>query len=730
MKANRSTPEAIRLFLDGSIALAQIERNGVRVDTDYLEEAIGTINKRIKKIEKRLEKDKLHKMWRRRFGSRMKYSGRHQLVTVLKEAGLYKSKERTSTLKSKANKAVLEKIDHPFVRRYLRMESLKKTKATYLLGIKREMVYNKKRRGWYVHPSYNLHTVITFRSSCNSPNFQNNPVRNPELAELVRRCYIPPKGWHFVEIDFSAIEVRIAYLYHKDPNMLRYLTDKKTDMHRDMASECYMIPQEKIGKVVRYCNPVESPIWMWDMSFKPLGEIKVGDEVMGWERRVVTNTGKRGSEKVRKRMTKSIVTNIIRRKAKVYKVTLESGKVIRCTKDHRWLNGNMQFRGHDVFVKPKKGVTLAKIVDVVEKCPEDLQREAGWLAGMMDGEGTWPKIAQCPNHNPHTYKKLFTTADKLGFKNSVCGKNGGSGAGVYLDSKIDCAVKFLNWCKPVKKKRIRKNVLNRSSFIKKDKVVKVEYDSTEDVIGLTTTTGNYVAWGYASKNCGKNMFVFPQFYGSYYPDCAKHLWEAIDHLKLKVGKEGEGKSIKDHLAKKGIKKLGKCNPEHSPKRGTFEHHIKRVEEKFWNKTFPVFKNWRNKWFDAYLNSGSLSMKTGFAATGYYARNDVINYPVQGVAFHCLLWCLIQLQKWIKKKKLKSKIVGEIHDSIPICIPPKEMDLVLNKAVKIMTKDLPKHWKWITIPLEVEVEVAPIDKSWYDKKPWEADKNGHWSPAKT
>jgi DNA polymerase III subunit alpha len=38
-----------------------------------------------------------------------------------------------------------------------------------------------------------------------------------------------------------------------------------------------------ITQDAHYCNPPEAPIWMGDLSFKPLGEIKVGDEVMGWE---------------------------------------------------------------------------------------------------------------------------------------------------------------------------------------------------------------------------------------------------------------------------------------------------------------------------------------------------------------------------------------------------------------------------------------------------------------
>lgn len=68
----------------------------------------------------------------------------------------------------------------------------------------------------------------------------------------------------------------------------------------------------------------------------------------------------------------------------------------------------------------------------------------------------------------------------------------------YVTPKIG---RILAWCKPAKGAKLARS-LYRSRFSTPDEIVSIEPDGEGEVIGLTTTTGNYVAWGYASKNCG------------------------------------------------------------------------------------------------------------------------------------------------------------------------------------------------------------------------------------
>lgn len=224
------------------------------------------------------------------------------------------------------------------------------------------------------------------------------------------------------------------------------------------------------------------------------------------------------------------------------------------------------------------------------------------------------------------------------------------------------------------------------------------------------------------RYCGKNMFVFPEFYGSYFMECGLNLWQAIHKSNLTTV---DGTPVLDCLRKKGITELGdyesdwnrteKGTGKISTKAGTFLEHIRQVEDDFWNRRFQVYGQWRKSWFKKYQRNGYIKTHTGFVLHGPMRRNEVINYPVQGAAFHCLLWSLIRIQKELEKRGMRSLIIGQIHDSIVADVPSHELDQYLAIAKYVMTVLLPKKWKWIIVNLSVEAEVAPAGQSWFKKK---------------
>ena len=208
-------------------------------------------------------------------------------------------------------------------------------------------------------------------------------------------------------------------------------------------------------------------------------------------------------------------------------------------------------------------------------------------------------------------------------------------------------------------------------------------------------------WTKQTRQETKNKFVFPEFYGDYYATCAEGLWLAIDTLNLKTSK---GIPLKKHLKKKGINNYK-----------LFEKHIERVENYFWNKRYKTYSKWKDIQFNKYCKNGYVDILTGFRCKGYLPKNKAINYPIQGAAFHCLLWSFIRINKWIKRHCKYTKVIGQIHDSIVIDVHKDELNKVLKIVEKIMTKDILKYWKWIILPLEIEIESTPLNGSWYDIK---------------
>ncbi len=219
-----------------------------------------------------------------------------------------------------------------------------------------------------------------------------------------------------------------------------------------------------------------------------------------------------------------------------------------------------------------------------------------------------------------------------------------------------------------------------------------------------------VSWD--ARDIGKNMFVFPQFYGDYYIHCAQNMWKAIISRNIQTN---DGLNLIKHLKSQGIRKLGRCDPKLPPVSGTFEKHLKEVEDDFWNRRFQVYSQWKKDWWESYEDKGYFDMLTGFRIEGRLNRKECINYPVQGAAFHWLLWSLIRIQKLLNKYKMKSLIIGQIHDSIVGDVHRKEKKNYLEICKQVMTVDVRKHWPWIIVPLTIEAEVAPVGGNWFEKK---------------
>ena len=460
MKINPKTLEAYKLLHDGTLAFARSERQGIRVDEEYLETKIQHLTRRIDHMEKKFFNTKFYRHWEHTVKNRPNIYSNAQLGAFLYKVKKLSPVKLSTTGQGSTDEEALLSLKIPELEKLIEIRRLKKNRDTYLKGFKRETVKG------YLHPSFNLHLVRTFRSSSDRPNFQNIPKRDKEAMEITRRALYPRPGHQLMEVDYSGLEVAIAATYHKDPNMIKYIKDPASDMHADMAAQIFMIE--------------------------------------GFDRSI-------------------------------------------------------------------------------------------------------------PEHN-----------------------------------------------------RLRQ--------------------------------------------AAKNGFVFPQFYGDYYGNCAEGLackwgelpagtWKDTDGIKL-PGEETLGA----HLRKKGIKSLTK-----------FTDHIKKIEEHFWETRFPDYAKWKERWWKLYQKYGYIDMHTGFRCSGIMGKNDAINYPVQGAAFHCLVWSYIQMDKIMQERSWQTRLIGQIHDAIILDVHPEELDEVCRTIVQVTTKDLPAAWKWINVPLHVDFELCGVDESWAEKK---------------
>ena len=442
-----TTLKGYQLLHQGTQALADAEENGIIIDIEYVKKKQKHISRQIKYIKKKLEQTKEIKKWRKVYGHEFNLDSNTQFADILFNYFQHEPKIYTPKGNPSVSKEALQQLDIPIVDDIVRLRQLQKVKETYLENYIRETVDS------VLHCFYHLHTTVTYRSSCSRINFQNQPVRIPEIKKIVRNAVIARLNHLLIEIDYSAIEVSIAACMHKDPNMIKDIIDPNRDMHRDMAMECFMLEEDEWTKNTRYC--------------------------------------------------------------------------------------------------------------------------------------------------------------------------------------------------------------------------------------------------------GKNMFVFPQFYGDYFKTCAESMWMAIKTLNLETK---QGVPLHRHLKKHGLGTYQK-----------FEDHIKNTENYFWNERYPIYKKWKEDHYQKYVENGYVDLKTGFRCKGLMSKNDAINYPIQGPAFHCLLWSFIQTNRWVKENLTHTKVVGQIHDAMVSDVHADELNDFMSAAIDIMVNKLVLEWDWIIVPLKVEAEAGILNGSWYTKK---------------
>lgn len=460
MEVHPNSAQAYDLFHKGILALAKAERQGFRVDTQYVASKKKHLTRKIDRLTKNFYESDFCVKWQKSSTKKININSGDQLADYLYRVKGITPKKLTKTGKGSTDDEALGLLNIPELKDLLDIKRLKKARDTYLDAFEREQVDG------YVHPFFNLHIPVTYRSSSQNPNFQNIPKRDKEIMRICRKALFPRIGNQLMEIDFSGLEVCIGACYHKDPQMIKYITDPSTDMHRDMTQQIFLL---------------------------------------------------------------------------------------------------------DSFDK---------------------------------------------NESTHS----------------------------FLRSAI------------------------------------------------------------------KNGFVFPEFYGDYYKSCAEYLctnWGKLPQSKWKPGQgvDFEGGKLSDHLISKGLTSYQK-----------FENHLKVIEDDFWNNRFFAYKKWKDRLWIKYQKQGYVDLKTGFRCKGVMKKNDVTNYPVQGAAFHCLLWSLIEVTESLSQMGMKTKVIGQIHDSIILDVNPKELEAVKNLVKYITTDALLKAFDWICVPLKVEAEICPINSSWAEKEP--------------
>ena len=229
-----------RLFYDIEMplmpVLAEMEMNGVCLDTDSLAETSKQFTQRMNEIEQHI----------------YELAGEHFNIASPKQVGeilfdklkIVEKAKKTKTGQYVTSEEVLQQLKnkHEIVADILQHRGLKKLIGTYIDALPKLI----NPRTGHIHTSFNQTITATGRLSSSDPNLQNIPIRGEDGKEI-RKAFIPEPGCLFFSADYSQIELRVMAHLSQDEHMIEVFREGK-DLHAATAANIYKKPISEVTR--------------------------------------------------------------------------------------------------------------------------------------------------------------------------------------------------------------------------------------------------------------------------------------------------------------------------------------------------------------------------------------------------------------------------------------------------------------------------------------------------
>lgn len=219
--------------------LAEVERNGVLIDKDFLDDLSEKFGEKLETLEKAIFKEA---------GVEFNVRSPKQLGEVLFLKMKLPILKKTKITKSySTSHEILEELalTYDIARLIVDHRMYAKLKSTYVDSLP-TLIHPETGR---VHTSYNQTIAATGRLSSTDPNLQNIPIRGEE-GKQIREAFIAPEGKVLVAADYSQIELRVLAHLSQDETLMNAFKEGK-DIHKRTASEIFSVPENDITNEMR-----------------------------------------------------------------------------------------------------------------------------------------------------------------------------------------------------------------------------------------------------------------------------------------------------------------------------------------------------------------------------------------------------------------------------------------------------------------------------------------------
>jgi DNA polymerase-1 len=219
--------------------LADMETEGVKIDTRALQELSVQLGEELQKLESEIYEQA---------GVKFNIGSPKQLGEILFDRlKLDEKAKKTKTGQYATGEEVLSKLayEYPIVQHITEYRELQKLKSTYIDALPTLICKDER-----VHTSYNQAVTATGRLSSTNPNLQNIPIRT-ERGREIRKAFVPrSEDYLIMSADYSQIELRIMAALSKDESMVNAFKHG-VDIHTTTASKVFRVPLDQVTSDMR-----------------------------------------------------------------------------------------------------------------------------------------------------------------------------------------------------------------------------------------------------------------------------------------------------------------------------------------------------------------------------------------------------------------------------------------------------------------------------------------------
>lgn len=221
--------------------LADMEKEGIRVDIDFLKSLSIDLDTDIKSLEKSIYETAGHS-----FNLASPKQLGEVLFEKLKIGGAKQKKTKTGQYATGEEVLSYLAVDNPIVKDILDWRQLIKLQNTYVDALPNQVDKITLR----IHTDYMQTVAATGRLSSNNPNLQNIPVRT-ERGKQIRKAFVArDENYTLISADYSQIELRIIAALSGEENMIAAFKNHE-DIHKSTASKVFNVPLEEVTREQR-----------------------------------------------------------------------------------------------------------------------------------------------------------------------------------------------------------------------------------------------------------------------------------------------------------------------------------------------------------------------------------------------------------------------------------------------------------------------------------------------